>query len=89
MFQQDILGSFDLGLLGPESGLTTDVSYIQNVGGDIASSNVTQQQTWAERMAGDKKVIHTSISINALARSFTSLIFYNNVCYSGTNEIFR
>ncbi len=65
MFQQDVLGSFDLGLLGPESGLTTDVSYIQNVGGDIASSDVTEQQTWAERMAGDKKVNNSVLSLSS------------------------
>jgi hypothetical protein len=70
MFQQDILGSFDLGLLGPESDFTTDVSYIQNVGGDIASIDVIQHQTWAERMAGDKKVYNTFS--NVLARSCTS-----------------
>jgi len=68
MFQQDVLGSFDLGLLGPESGLTTDVSYIQNVEGDITSSDVTQQQTWAERMAGDKKNTLSSLASNAVTK---------------------
>lgn len=68
MFQQDILGSFDLGLLGPESDFTTDVSYIQNVGGDIASIDVIQHQTWAERMAGDKKNTLSSLASNTVTK---------------------